>query len=75
MTNAHSRKGNKMTTLRNFEYLIAYGTEIEFFDIYTGETITTTAPNYGRRMNREVVSVYPLDKNKLRLSLGKEIKR
>lgn len=57
-----------MTILRNFEYLIAYGTEIELYFIQTGESKLTTAPNYGR----EVVSIYPLEKNKLRISLGKE---
>ena len=63
-----------MVTLKSFEYLIAYGTEIELFYTTTGEAITTTAPNYGRNMNREVVSIYPLDKNRLRISLGKEKK-
>jgi len=62
-----------MTTLRNFEYLIAYGTEIEFFFTTTGEIWKTTAPKYGPNMKREVISVYPIDKNKLRISLGKNI--
>lgn len=61
-----------MTILRNFEYLIAYGTEIELFFIQTGESKLTTAPNYGKNMSREVVSIYPIEKNKLRISLGKE---
>lgn len=63
-----------MTTLRNFEYLIAYGTEIELFFTTTGETWNTTTPNYGPNMKREVISIYPIDKNKLRISLGKIIR-
>lgn len=62
-----------MTTLRNFEYLIAYGTEIELFDALTGEAKEIIVPNYGPNMNREVISIYPLERNKLRISLGKTI--
>ena len=62
-----------MTTLKDFEYLIAYGTEIELFFTTTGEFRNTTVPNYGPNMKREVISIYPIDKNKLRISLGKII--
>lgn len=64
-----------MTTLRDFEYLIAYGTEIELFFTTTGELWNTTVPNYGPNMKREVISIYPIDKNKLRISLGKIIEK
>lgn len=63
-----------MVTLKSFEFLIAYGTQIELFFTTTGEAVQTTAPNYGRNMGREVVAVYPIDKGKLRISLGKQIR-
>ena len=70
MEGVHSKH---MTTLRNFEYLIAYGTEIQLFDALTGEAKEIIVPNYGPNMNREVIAIYPLSKNKLRISLGKTV--
>lgn len=64
-----------MITLKSFEYLIAYGTEIELFYTTTGEMKSTTAPNYGRNMNREVIAIYPIEKNRLRIALGKELEK
>lgn len=62
------------TTLRNFEYLMAYGTEIDFYFEDTEQVWKTTVPNYGPNMNREVLSIYPLGRNKIRITLGKEIR-
>lgn len=64
-----------MTTLRNFEYLIAVGTKVDLYFTTTGEVIETSAPNYGNNMDREVVSIYPIDKGYMRISLGKEVSR
>lgn len=55
--------------LRNFEYLIAYGTKITLFFVNTGETKETTAPNYGPNMEKEVISIYPIEKGHLRISI------
>ena len=55
--------------LRHFEYLIAYGTRIDLFDAFTGEVIETSAPNYGPNMDREVISIYPIDKGHLRITI------
>lgn len=57
------------TKLRHFEYLIAYGTKITLFFVNTGEAKETTAPNYGPNMDKEVVSIYPVDKGHLRISV------
>lgn len=64
-----------MTTLRNFEYLIAVGTKVDLYFTTTGEVVETSAPNYGNNMDREVISIYPIDKGYMRISLGKEVTR
>lgn len=57
------------TKLRNLEYLIANGTKITLFFVNTGEAKETSAPNYGPNMEKEVISIYPVDKGHLRISI------
>lgn len=63
-------EGEKMKTkLINLEYLINYGTKITIYFVNTGKIKETTAPNYGPNMEKEVISISPINKGHLWISI------